>query len=349
MKTLIIYTNFGNGHKSAAYNIASNLEGEVFLHNTRRESSPKMTRFIEYLYEEFFLKNSKNKIVSSFYGFLYKLVNKSQLLLDLFVINTSNKRVNFLIKKYNPDLVIVTFPQKIKKDIPVLVTLTDYSFDNCWFLKESDFYTVNDQISKDDLVKRGAKKENVFITGIPIKSEYDMENDKKTIKNILFNLGAKGYCDYDVLVKNINKLLKNNFNVEVMCGNNFKLFNSLNEIFKNKIIVYSFINNVQEVLQKSDLVITKAGGLSLTECIYSKRPVIINSTQSLSGQEEGNLNFVINNQIGKVSKDKDIADVIIDLDDKQYLNFVNNMEKIKKNYKNLAIIDIVKEINKNGK
>ncbi len=349
MKTLIVYTNFGNGHKSAAYNISSQLEGDIFLHNTRRESSPRMTKLIEFLYEDVFLKRPENKILNFIYGFLYKLVNSSQLILDLFVVKTSNKRVRTLINKYDPDLVIFTFPQKIKTDKNVLVTLTDYSFDNCWFLGENYYYTVNDQKMKNDLVKKGAKKDKVFITGIPIKKEYDMENKSKEIKSILFNLGAKGYCNYNVLCNNIDALLSEGFLIEVMCGNNNDMFNNLNKCYGNKIVIYPFVNGVNKILEKNDLIVSKAGGLSITECIYATKPVILNSTQSLSGQEEGNLNFVLENKIGKVCKDKEISDCIKDLDKNEYLEMVKNIKEMKNNYKKLDIIDIVKEVNKNGK
>ncbi len=349
MRTLIIYTEFGNGHKSAAYNISSQLDGDIFLHNTRREASPKMTKFIEYVYEELFLRNSNNKIISSFYGGLYKLINSSQLILDLFVLKTSNKRIYNLINRYNPDLIIFTFPQKIKTDIDVLVTLTDYSFDNCWFLNEEYFYTVNNEKTKEDLIKKGAKKEKVFLTGIPIKSEYDLDNKVKEFKSVLFNLGAKGYCNFKDLCKNIDDLLKEGFLVEVMCGHNNDLFNKLNKKYTNKIVVYPFVNGVDKILEKNDIVITKAGGLSITECIYSKKPIILNSTQSLSGQEKGNISFVLENEIGKVSTVKNLSKTIKDLSNDEYLNMVNNMEKIKNNYKKLDIIDIVKEINKNEK
>ncbi len=286
MKTLIIYTNFGNGHKSAAYNISSQLDGDIFLHNTRRESSPKMTKLIEFIYEDIFLKRPNNKVLSSLYGFLYKLVNSSKILLDLFVVKTSNRRIKNLINKYEPDLIIFTFPQKIKTDIDVLVTLTDYSFDNCWFLGEDYYYTVSNEKTKEDLIKKGARKEKVFLAGIPIKKEYDIENTSKDINSILFNLGAKGYCNYKTLCNNIETLLDKGYLVEVMTGHNNDLFNDLNKKYGNKIVVYPFVNGVDKILAKNDIIVSKAGGLSITECIYCTKPVILNSTQSLSGQEE---------------------------------------------------------------
>ncbi len=348
MKTLIIYTDFGNGHKSAAYNIASQLEGDVFLHNTRREKSPKTTKLIEYFYEELFLKNASSKIISGFYGFLYKFLNSSQFILDLFVVKTSNKKIYELINKYNPDLIIFTFPQKIETDIPILITLTDYSFSNCWFLKKEYFYTINEEKSEEHLVKKGVKKENIFLTGIPTKKEFDKDNKVKKFKNILFNLGAKGYCDFDILCKNIDTLLKDDFLIEVMCGRNNKLFDKLNKRYGNKIVIYPFVNSVDKVLDKNHLVITKAGGLSIAECISSKRPIILNSTQSLNGQEKDNISFVLENGLGKVSNFKDIAKTIKELNDSEYINMVNNIDKMKNNYKKLDIIDIVKEISKNG-
>lgn len=348
MKTLILYTNFGNGHKSAAYNMASKIKGDVFLHNPRKEQHPLSTKFIEKTYEVVFLKNSQSKIVSKIYGFLYSFINKSNLLLNVFVKNTGNKRVKELIKKYNPDVIISTFPQKIKTDIPVFITITDYDYDTCWFLKKEDFYTVNTLNSIDALTFKGVNKENIYLSGIPIKEEFKMENNNTKVKNILFNLGAKGYCNYKVLCDNIDKLLLKDYNVEVMTGNNNELFLNLNEKYVNKIVVYPFIKNVSEVIKKSDLIVTKAGGLSLTECIYSSRPMIINTSQSLGGQEESNFKFILEKEIGLLAKNKDISECVLSIESDKYKNMVKNMMELKKEYEKYDIVSII-EGKVNGK
>jgi len=61
----------------------------------------------------------------------------------------------------------------------------------------------------------------------------------------------------------------------------------------NNIRVFGFVNNVPELMSISNAVITKPGGITVTECLSLAKPMIlINKT---SGQERGNFKYLLKN------------------------------------------------------
>lgn len=64
----------------------------------------------------------------------------------------------------------------------------------------------------------------------------------------------------------------------------------------SRIKIYGFVNNMEELMAASDLVITKAGPGTLMEALVIGRPVII--TEAIGMQERGNIDFVLNHELG---------------------------------------------------
>jgi UDP:flavonoid glycosyltransferase YjiC (YdhE family) len=60
--------------------------------------------------------------------------------------------------------------------------------------------------------------------------------------------------------------------------------------------IYGFVNNMEELMGASDLVITKAGPGTLMEALVIGRPVIV--TEAIGMQERGNIDFVLNHELG---------------------------------------------------
>ena len=60
--------------------------------------------------------------------------------------------------------------------------------------------------------------------------------------------------------------------------------------------VYGFVDNMEQLMAASDIVITKAGPGTLMEALVMRRPVIV--TQAVGMQERGNIDFVLNHELG---------------------------------------------------
>jgi processive 1,2-diacylglycerol beta-glucosyltransferase len=81
----------------------------------------------------------------------------------------------------------------------------------------------------------------------------------------------------------------------------------------------------------SDLIVTKPGGLTITEAIIKELPIVVSS--SLPGQEERNIEFILNNSIGMLATSPNsLISCIKSLkkDEEKYNSIKLNMSKLKK-------------------
>ena len=67
--------------------------------------------------------------------------------------------------------------------------------------------------------------------------------------------------------------------------------------------IFGFTDKIYDYYQVTDLVITKPGGLTVTECLAFGLPMIM--VNAIPGQEEENAKFVEKNEAGKLVKDQD--------------------------------------------
>jgi len=96
--------------------------------------------------------------------------------------------------------------------------------------------------------------------------------------------------------------LPSNAQVVVICGRNKKLAARLaSKEYPFKVIVNGFVNNMSEWMAASDCIITKAGPGTIAEALIRGVPLLLNGC--VPCQEEGNIPFVLENQVGAFEKD----------------------------------------------
>ena len=140
----------------------------------------------------------------------------------------------------------------------------------------------------------------------------------------------------------INSCLKNNLEVKVVCGKNEKMYEYLKD--RNDIIVYGFVDDMYNIYQDVDLVITKSGGISISECICSEKPMIINIDRSVAAQESKNQEYIKQTQIGICAKINEIDQAITKFatDDQFYQQVVNKIKQVNIDNYQQPIVDVIK-------
>ena len=193
-------------------------------------------------------------------------------------------------------------------------------------------------MAKQKLISYGISKEKITITGIPImphffKSYSDEElnilknkwNVNNNLTKILLMAGGAGVGNLDIIAKTI--LEKNNkVQLIALAGKNEETYNNLlkaQEIYHNKLISLKFTNEVHELMQISDLVLTKPGGLSTSECIAMKKVMLL--VNPIPGQEEHNAEYLESLGIAKLS-----SNVNVDME-----KILEDIEKYKKSFDNI--------------
>ena len=96
-------------------------------------------------------------------------------------------------------------------------------------------------------------------------------------------------------------------------------------------MVLGFVKNIDEIMKMCDVIITKPGGISITEAMACRLPIVIR--EYLPGQEERNTEFLLNNNLG-----------IYTAEDSSFLAYLSQL-KYDEDYRN-QIIDNQKKIYK---
>ncbi|QTM98896.1 UDP-glucuronosyltransferase [Sediminibacillus dalangtanensis] len=213
------------------------------------------------------------------------------------------KAFKTLLEEEQPDAVICThslpsyiigrLKQKEHLDVPLINVYTDFFAHHMWAKKDADMHFVSSRIFKDDLVKKGAHPDTIFLTGIPIHkaikpSPFRLPDQGKP--TLLISGGSLGVGG---LKRLIGDMKVHNCTCYVLCGKNQKLYTSLQNEHSVSIRPLKYIESreqMNEIYDQVDAVVSKPGGVTISECIRKQKPVFI--YHALPGQEEINLKLI---------------------------------------------------------
>lgn len=322
---LIFYGSYGGGHLSAAKSI------KAFIENNYSDCKVNMIDCIEYINKYVNkVSTSAYKELAKKAPWAWKLVYKDSKNGALAKISTaSNKTMAYklfgLISELNPDIIISTHPfssqmcgylkKKKKIDIPVATILTDYQIHEQWleFSEHLEYFFVSNEQMKQDMIQKGIDSSKVFVTGIPVSEKFLQKyNRKKICKDlnlnpenevVLFFAGGEfglGRKTTIIMLKALIRLFSK-LQVVAISGRNKKMNNKFKELVKateseDRIKIIEFTSKIPEIMSVSKFVITKPGGLTVTESLVSNLPILI--INPIPGQEEENAQFLEKNGVG---------------------------------------------------
>ncbi|MFJ5624056.1 glycosyltransferase [Peribacillus loiseleuriae] len=317
---LVLTAHYGNGHLQVANVIASELKQKGFepiISDLFGESYPVFTTFTQSLLV---------KSVSygpSFYKWFYygtKKVNSKGL--SQFSRYLGRKRLQELINDHRPYFIITTFPlhaapflsKRSGFFIPTYTVITDYCIHPYWINPLIDHYFVGSESVKNTLLNQNIKEKCITVSGIPIRPEFEMLIDKRAIyqkynldlnkKIITVLAGALGVLKH---VKELCQLLVCNptYHIVAICGKNKNLYDKLLPLalrYPESFRLFGYEEKVHELMAISDCLITKPGGITLTEATALKIPLILYNP--VPGQEGENARHFEGNGAALVSRTK---------------------------------------------
>ena len=325
--------------------------------------------FVGYLSKKAFEQNFKHKS-SLLFSMIYEIFDRKSTTIPYKHIVKSlfkNKKLREQICEFDPDLVICShffggtivagYNKKGLIDSKLITILTDYVSHELWIkdVKYTDAFVVSSDIMKNELIEKGIDKRKVFPFGIPInmqygndydidgiKRKYKVNNDKKTI--LMFAGGSLGssfsYTYFKCLLE-----CRYDVNIIFVCGKNEELKVKCERLVKNhqykNVNVLGFSHEVDKLLMISDIVITKPGGLNVTECLEMKKPMLL--IQGNGGQEIYNARFICHNGYGiNCKRVKKLTKTVGRL--LTHPNILNNMYRRLDKYKKNNSIEKVYEL-----
>lgn len=301
-KIMLVTASFGDGHRqvAAALEEQFNSRGaETFIIDCFRATSPRLSRFNEWIYE------SSTRYTPLLYGASYrgtqKLGPRNWLWKALALF--SKKSALKAIAEYQPDAVLQLFPDHMLSRLnsatrPIVgVVLTDYSIHGRWFHPNVDLYFLPDRRLNESAARFAGSAQKVA-AGIPVRNLARTKASSFAPQSpyVLFATGGRGvFSD----LENTIRLVKGYFpqhHVYVMCGRNEKMRESILRWSAGISGVYPlpFVENVGEWMSHAEFAVVKSGGITVTECLVSACPMLVYRPQP--GQETDNAKFVV--QVG---------------------------------------------------
>lgn len=326
MKILALTVSAGCGHGKALeainnYFLQNNNDIDFKVIDTFKYINPLIDKLVIGSY----LNTLKN--TPSIYAKLFSYAENEDTVSNVTqIINDFlSKRIKHLIDKYNPDVIVCThfFPlemlsilkRKGRTSVPVIAIITDYAPHSIWFYDYIDAYVIPHEDFIQDLIEKGISKDTIYPYGIPINEEFLRPIDKKEARQML-NLDTDkltvllmgGGLGMGNMKKIFEDLAFSSLDLQLITctGSNMKLKNQLLEISSRcnkKTLIYDFTDNVSTLMSSCDILISKPGGLTITESINKHLPIIINS--AIPGHEERNADYLLNNGIAARIKSTD--------------------------------------------
>ena len=340
MRILILTGKFGMGHWSASLSLRQQLlrafpgaEAEVV--DLVAEAMPSAS---DAMYKCFNLLVTRG---SGLFNLYYKLTEDLPadtwtLLDDLFLDELTE-----LFMDRTPDAVIATHPLCARmvsrwkgatgSTLPLITCVTDLSSHSEWIHRYTDCYLVGSNDIKEKLAAKGVDRETICVTGIPVRAEFMRPVSRRPgrTRQLLIMGGGLGLLPRkDSFYEALNALP--GVHTTIITGNNRKLYQRLAGKYP-RIQVLGFTDRVYDYMARADLVLTKPGGITLFETIFSELPIL--AWEPFLEQEKLNARFLVKRGLGRVAakEPEECLAAIRDLlyDDRALEDIRDNMRAMK--------------------
>jgi len=358
-KYMFLYLKTGGGHLAPAKAVAGYFEryfpdtSSVILVDGLKEA-PEYSRFILEDGYRILQNNAKWS-----FEFLYA-VNKLSMFAKYNSTLVSGRVIPYIkqqILNEKPDKIVIfhfflikpvyAIIKKAKLNIPVITVVTDpYSAHPVWFLNKKQKMVVFSEQVKQYAITQKIKPNNINVfhflldekfsnplnkDDIPIlKQKYNIKANNKTV---LIVGGGDGIPRGSII---LTKLIEANINANIIivCGKNNKLYKFANKLKIKKdaqnLHIYGYVDFIYDLLNISDIVISKCGASTFMEILLSKKIPVI--TDYIWEQEKGNVDYLVENKMGifekKLKKLPEIISKLIE-DEVYYSSFINNIKNAK--------------------
>ncbi|PIP21149.1 MAG: hypothetical protein COX40_00950 [Candidatus Omnitrophica bacterium CG23_combo_of_CG06-09_8_20_14_all_40_11] len=360
-RIILMYISEISGHHSATLAIEKTLkilqpDAEILNINAFSYTNPISEKIVNRLYMAVI------KRTPQIWDYLYDnptVVKKIENIKKTIHKFNSPKLKN-LFDKFRPDAVVCTqaFPcgmvadYKItyNSDMSLVAVLTDYIPHSYWIYDTVNYYITPSEEVTGRLIEKGIPAHKIKSLGIPIEPKFN-ENISKSevmpklnlspnLPTILIMGGGQGLGPIKTMVRSLEKT-KIDFQELIVAGTNRKLYKSLKrrvKKYKKKILVFGYVENINELMGIADIIITKPGGVTTSEVLAKKIPMII--VKPLPGQEVNNTIYLTQNKAAiKIDKPKDINLAVEDLlkDPRKLRHLAKACGRISKPYASLDI------------
>ncbi|MEM9927443.1 MAG: glycosyltransferase [Cyanobacteria bacterium P01_D01_bin.50] len=316
MKILVLTSSTGGGHNSAAAAFAdwaTYLYGsqiEIKIEHLLENSSPTLAKAVGFY-------NYIQRNAPWFHHIYYNLIELQELI-NPGTVSLGRDYYIKLLKDFRPQ-VIISVHDAVNKGyfelakqvlgshtrcvIYCLEFQGGYGFSRNWVNKNADLFWAPTEETARAAIFLGMKPEKVKILGIILRRDFyhpplnEVEKNnilvnelglKKEKFTLLLATGGAGAQNHLAFLKNLVNL-KNNLQVIALCGHNknvleqVKIWSQKNPEFN--LCALPFTDNMHKIIQVSDAIVTRPGGITNSEALHLGCPIIFNGLGGIMPQE----------------------------------------------------------------
>ncbi len=308
MNILILTGKFGMGHWSASQSLRQQLlrafpGAEVPVVDLVAYAMPNVSKTV---YQCFNLLVTRG---SGLFNMYYKLTENAHTEFRPALEPVFLDALEELLAEERPDVVIATHPlcaqlvSRYKREtgsgLPLVTCVTDLSSHSEWITSGTGCYLVGSGEIREKLAAKGVDRSIICVTGIPVRSEFKRPVRRRAgrERRLLIMGGGLGLLPRrEKFYEALNALP--GVKTTLIAGNNRKAYERLAGRYEN-IEVLGFTDRVYDYMARADLVLTKPGGITLFETIFSELPIL--AWEPFLEQEKNNARFLVRRGLGRVA------------------------------------------------
>lgn len=315
MRVLILSCNAGEGHNSASKAIKDTFdEGGVYC---------------EIVDALAFISRSSSNVISKGHVKIYRhtpslfnhgyrfMENHPKMMGRYSGVNLFLKAGSRKMKKYitegNFDTVICTHPfcgmmiTNVKRryglNLKTCIVGTDYTCSPGSTQNTVDYYFIPDETLIEDFASKGAPREKIVVSGIPVRGIFKKSVAKAEAKkalgipedmpHLVMMCGSMGCGPIEEMAELICKNISTEHYLTIICGTNAKLYKSLTKNYSNvqNVAIKGYTKEVPLYMDSADIYMTKAGGISTSEALKKAVPMVF--IKAVAGCEDYNVDFFV--------------------------------------------------------
>jgi processive 1,2-diacylglycerol beta-glucosyltransferase len=256
------------------------------------------------------------RTIPQLYGFIYDRAERATAAggFRVWASEFTARNIRGLIERMKPSAVVCThaFPCGVMSaykrhydpSLPVMGIVTDFVVHPFWIYKNVDAYAVATPEIRAALIGRGIDPARIGVDGIPVDPRFgEFPTDRGALRESLglprdgdVALVMGGGLGLGPVAATVRALARSLTPVTpvVIVGKNARLQRRVIEEARRDgadMRVLGFVKNVFDWMHASDVLVTKPGGLTLSEALAAGVPLVL--VRPLPGQEERNARYLV--------------------------------------------------------
>ncbi len=218
-------------------------------------------------------------------------------------------------------LMVTEYRKTYGKEQSTFLVATDYTCSPGASFSDIEGCFIPSEGLAEEFVSLGMREEIILPVGIPVREEFYSKIEKDEAKNklglpldkrvVLLMSGSMGCGPIEKTVEAVAAGLPEDCVLVAVCGKNKKLLSNLNKLAKkrNNLCPVGFTREISAYMDASELIVTKAGGLSSTEAGVKHLPIVF--IDAIPGLESHNRDYFVKKGFAFFAETpEDISDVI---------------------------------------